>query len=133
MARPIGGRLSEAFKATYMDAGLTQLDIVAGLHARGFANVDQPLVSKWSRGMRPIQIEALPHLDAICGKPTGHILWAAGYVDPYALAGVDVFRVNRDDPDEVALWALDTYPPAERIKMILALRAEKSDSEAQSA
>jgi transcriptional regulator with XRE-family HTH domain len=81
MDRPVGGQLCEAFRSAYAAAGLTQNDVVAGLHARGYTTIDQPLVSKWARGMRVIPVEILPALDQILRRPRGHLLRLAGYVE----------------------------------------------------
>lgn len=75
MARPIGGQLSEAFRATYEEAGVSQEDIAAAL------DVDQPTVSKWARGMRRPPIDALPITERLCNVKLGTILRRAGYVD----------------------------------------------------
>lgn len=80
MARPVGGRLSEAFRETYQAAGLTQTDVAEGLQARGWDKVDQSLVSKWARGMARVPLEVVPDLDDVCGVPLGHILRRAGFV-----------------------------------------------------
>jgi transcriptional regulator with XRE-family HTH domain len=105
MARPVGGRLSEAFKEAYLAAGLTQLDVEAGLHERGFTNIDQPLVSKWARGMRQIPLDVLPALDDICGHRKGYILRAAGYVDPFEDDGVEA--AIKADPQLTARYKRD--------------------------
>jgi hypothetical protein len=80
MARPVGGRLSEAFRDTYRAAELTQTQVAQGLEKRGWPTFDQPKVSKWLRGMERIPLDVLPDLDAICGVPLGTILRRAGYV-----------------------------------------------------
>lgn len=83
MAEPVGGRLSEALRATYRAAGITQEDMAAAL------GVDQPTVSKWVRGMRRPPLDALPVIERLCDVQKGTILRAAGYVD--------------DDPGDVRL------------------------------
>jgi len=83
MARPIGGRLSEAFRATYEAADVSQEDIAAAL------GVDQPTVSKWARGMRRVPLEALPVSEKLCGVPRGTILRRAGFVDDIGLQTIE--------------------------------------------
>lgn len=106
MASPVGGRLSEAFKETYLAAGLTQLDVEAGLHERGFTNVDQPLISKWARGMRAIPLEVLPALDDVLGETKGYLLRKAGYVDPIDKADVQAAIAVDPELDEDGRTAL---------------------------
>lgn len=109
MARPVGGRLSETFRDAYLAAKLTQNDVVAGLHARGFTNVDQPLVSKWARGMRVIPLEVLPALDEILGEHRGYLLRRAGYVED---GPADVESAILSHPtlsDERKLTLVDAY------------------------
>lgn len=89
MARPVGGRLSEAFRQTYQAAGLTQTDVATRLQGRGWDKVDQSLVSKWARGMARPSLEVLPDLDAVCGVPLGHILREAGFVADTATVTVE--------------------------------------------
>lgn len=83
------GRLSEAFRIAYETAGVPQTQIAEAL------DVDQPTVSKWARGERPPPLWALPIVDALCGKPKGHVLRLAGYVED----DVTVETAIHSDPD----------------------------------
>lgn len=100
MARPIGGRLSDAFRQAYQDAGLTQTEVAAALQQRGWRKVEQSLVSKWARGMAKPPLEVLPDLDDICGVPLGTILHLAGFVAD--AESVTVEQAIRLDPDLTA-------------------------------
>ena len=89
MAEPVGGRLSAALRATYQEAGVSQVDIAEAL------NTDQPTVSRWARGMRRPPLDALPTVERLCGVPVGTILRRAGYVEDIEL---DTVQAIRSDP-----------------------------------
>jgi transcriptional regulator with XRE-family HTH domain len=100
MAEPVGGRLSAALKATYLAAGVSQVQIADRL------GVEQPAVSKWARGMRRVPIDILPPIEELCGVPKGTILRRAGYVD--------------DQPTEDLETAIRSHPRLDaRVKQIM--------------
>lgn len=91
--RPEDSRLSDAFRAAYETAGLSQTQIADALDG-----VDQPAVSKWARGERPPPLWVLPAIDELCGKPRGYVLRLAGYVDDVDVA--DLLAADKSlDPD----------------------------------
>lgn len=87
--RPEDSQLSEALRIAYEQAGVAQTQIAEAL------GVDQPTVSKWARGERPPPLWALPVVDALCGKPKGHVLRLAGYVED----DVTVETAIQSDPE----------------------------------
>lgn len=109
MVRPIGGRLSEAFRATYEAAGVTQTQIAQELRSRGWT-VEQTHVSRWARGMSQIPLDALPIVEEVCGLPRGTILQRAGYCDPPEKMTVPMAIADDPELDERArVVVLETY------------------------
>lgn len=86
---PHRGRLSEAFRQAYEQAGLSQEQLSE------MTGVKQTTISKYARGAVQPPLELLPAVDAACGKPRGHILRLAGYVDDE----VDVVAAIENDPN----------------------------------
>jgi transcriptional regulator with XRE-family HTH domain len=120
MAEPVGGRLSAAFRQTYEQAGVSQLDVATTL------GVDQPTVSRWARGARRPPLDALPPVEQLCQVPKGTILRAAGYVDPdlSVLAAIDVDPLL-DDHGRAAMRA--TYRALTNRDVVAELRALRDE------
>lgn len=81
--------LGSAIRSAYVSAGITQEEIAAEL------GIDQTTVSKWVQGQRWPPLDALPKIDRLCGKPRGHVLKLAGWVED---SDVDVIAAIKQDP-----------------------------------
>jgi transcriptional regulator with XRE-family HTH domain len=125
MPRPAYKTLGDAI-ASVMDArGITTVALAQQMREREW-KVDQSRVSKWRNGhARPHDIDIFPDIEAICRVPRGTIFRLAGYVDD----GTDGtrFKINKDDPAEVALWELEGIPEFERRQFVLQRRARMTE------
>jgi hypothetical protein len=82
---PPAEALPRALRACYNGAGLRQVDVVERIQDSGNPDIPpdfitQPKLSRWSTGRDRPPLDALPVLEAVCGRPIGSILHAAGYV-----------------------------------------------------
>jgi transcriptional regulator with XRE-family HTH domain len=73
--RPTERPIADAFREAYQAAGISQTEIAEA------TGVDQPRVSKWTRGESQPPLEKLPTIDALFKQPKGYILRLAGYVE----------------------------------------------------
>src|SRR5688500_3037091 len=89
---PPRARISKAFRKAYKDAGLTQETLGQRL------GIPQGTISKYARGEVAAPLDVLERVDEACGRPKGHVLRLAGYVDD---GPVDVLAAIESDP---ALW-----------------------------
>ena len=80
-------------------------------------NVADATISRWETGNRLPALDLLPSFDRLAGRERGYVLRLAGYVDD-----PEAFKVNRDDPEEVAIWNLEKLPKLYRQRMIEDLR-----------
>jgi transcriptional regulator with XRE-family HTH domain len=75
MGQPTPQTLGSAIRQACQSAGITQKQIAAAVER------DQSTVSAWLNGDNWAPLATLPIIDELCGKPKGHILRLAGYVD----------------------------------------------------
>lgn len=91
-------QLSDAFREAYEAAGVSQVQIAEE------CEVDQPTVSKWARGVLQPPLWALPIIDELCGRPKGHVLRLAGYVeDDFDVEAALAVDPSFADPDDRAM------------------------------
>ena len=102
MATPVGGRLANALRATYEEAGTSQEELARAL------GVDQTTISGWARGHRRPPLEVLPEIERACGMQRGTILRRAGYVDdgPGALVSAIAGAPDIDETGKRILTSL---------------------------
>lgn len=98
-------RVCRAFRLAYQQAGMTQEALAEATGIR------QATISKYARGETHPPLDVLEKVDRALGKPAGHVLRLAGYVD--------------DDVDLET--AIQTFPaavePSGRQALLAVLRA----------
>lgn len=62
-------------------------------------DVADSTITRWEKGKRTPALDQLPDLDALAGKPRGHVLRIAGYVDDPEGFVIDVETAVMRDPD----------------------------------
>ena len=76
-AHDAGMAVGQAIRAARARAALTQEQLAARLE-----DVRQADISYWERGARPIELQAIPKIEAALGLRRGELLLAAGLVEP---------------------------------------------------